>query len=68
MDYYFYQTNTALYPVKSENSPTTDDDRGLLRKQEVDIGCYNVSLCRLINCESSASNYSNVSALELCQR
>ena len=24
---YFYQTNTALYPVKSENSPTTADDR-----------------------------------------
>ena len=23
----FYQTNTALYPVKSENSPTTADDR-----------------------------------------
>ena len=26
-DSYFYQTNTALYPVKSENSPTTADDR-----------------------------------------
>ena len=25
-DSYFYQTNTALYPVKSENSPTTEDD------------------------------------------
>ena len=35
-DSYFYQTNTALYPVKSENSPTTADDRWLLRKQKVD--------------------------------
>ena len=35
-DFYFYQTNTALYPVKSENSPTTADDRWLLRKQKVD--------------------------------
>ena len=26
-DSYFYQTSTALYPVKSENSPTTADDR-----------------------------------------
>ena len=26
-DSYFYQTNTALYPVKSENSLTTADDR-----------------------------------------
>ena len=26
-DSYFYQTNTALYPIKSENSPTTADDR-----------------------------------------
>ena len=34
-DSYFYQTNTALYPVKSENSPTTADDRSLLRKQKV---------------------------------
>ena len=25
-DSYFYQTNTALYPVKSESSPTTADD------------------------------------------
>ena len=33
---YFYQTNTALYPVKSENSPTTADDRWLLCKQKVD--------------------------------
>ena len=32
------------------------------------IGCYNISLRRLTNCESSASNYSNVSTLELCQR
>ena len=24
-DSYFYQTNTALYPVKSENSPATGD-------------------------------------------
>ena len=36
MDSYFYQTNTALYPVKSENSPTTADNRWLLRKQKVD--------------------------------
>ena len=35
-DSYFYQTNTALYPVKSENSPTTADDRWLPRKQKVD--------------------------------
>ena len=35
-DSYFYQTNTALYPVKSENSPTTVDIRCLLRKQKVD--------------------------------
>ena len=35
-DSYFYQTNTALYPVKSENSPTTADDGWLLRKQKVD--------------------------------
>ena len=32
------------------------------------IDCYNISLRRLTNCESSASNYSNVSTLELCQR
>ena len=32
MDSYFYQTNTALHLVKSENSPTTADDRWLRRR------------------------------------